>query len=183
MKTNLTPITKKIITVYAVVIGILLLSAIYLRIKIQLFELSGWNAFVFNKSYLIVLPLAAIITFVLSKKITLSSPQQNGANKGKAILVVIMFVINGMLLLSIVHNGAKLYNMYGPKQTQITVKGTIVKVFTKNRIKKRNNKKQFVTIYDQAQQRQIKLESRKIYAINSEFNDTLTKGSLGFLYK
>jgi hypothetical protein len=181
-----TAFTKKIFTAYLVVIGLLLVCAIYLSVTISMFERNNWDAFIFNKSIKFIIPIALAITMLLIRNIDFSNNTNDidaNAKKGRAILFVISLVINAMLLLAIAHLGAKLYNVLGAKQEKVIIEGKIIAVYNNKSIKSKNKRKKQITVYDIAQQREIKFRVKKKYEVDTYFKDTLTKGSLGFLYK
>jgi hypothetical protein len=172
---------KKIIAVYGVVILALLLSAILLRIFFTMYEVLDWSKLLSINSYVVLGVIVFIISYFLVKKIVGSL----GENKKNvfALLLVIALFINAMLLGSAVMHTAKWYNAYCGTQLTIKVEGEITASYTRNKIKKRNKKRNRITVYDNVQQRNIKLETKEKYIVNTQFNDSLTKGSLGLLYK
>ncbi len=183
---KLLPFQKKLLTNYAISLGILLVCAIYLNATIAMYERNGWDYFVFSKSVVFVIPTTLAITMLLMRKINLSSyPNANESNakKGKTILFVIALILNAFLLFAVAHLGAKLYNVHGPKQEQVVVEGNIVSTYNMSAIKAKRKRKRTVTVFDNAQRREIKFSTKSKFESNIYFKDTFTRGSLGFLYK
>jgi hypothetical protein len=181
MKPKIRPIEKKILITYALFLGILLLCNIYLSYNIQQFESTDWNYIMLTKTLLYTIPTTVLITYILIRIITIKKNENN--NKIFIIGFAIAAIFNFALILCTVHIGAKWYNIYGANQKQVLVEGKITNVYTKNKIKKRNNRKYYVTIDAKQLLKEIIMISKKSYTINEVYSETLTKGSLGFFYK
>jgi hypothetical protein len=178
---KLQPYEKKVITIYALIILALLFSAILLRLFFSVYEVVDWSILLSTNSYVILSVFVFIVSYFLVKKM-LAIMSINKKNIF-ILLLIITFIINAMLLASAVMQSAKWFNAYSGTQQVVQVSGQITASYTRNKIKKRNKKRNRITIYDTAQQRDIRLETKRKYVALTMFNDTLIKGSLGFLYK
>ncbi len=191
MKAKLRPKEKKVLLYYAVFFAIILLFNIYLAYSIEQFESTDWNYLIFIKTLLFTIPTSILITLFFTslllippnERISNKNISKSKRRKGLFLGFLLGFIINFTLLISAVHIVAKMYNVYGPSQKEILVEGRIMKVYTKNKIKKRNNRKYYVTIEVLPLQKEIVIISKKKYTVNDLYKETLTLGSLGFLYK
>lgn len=183
---KLSPFSKKVFATYSIIIALTLFCAIYFSLTIEMFELSNWNRFVFDKSAGFAIPAALAATLIVTKKINRSSYSiSNEANvrKGKIMIFAIALIINLAIALAAAHMIIKSYNINGASQEQVVVEGNIVAAYYMKGVKSKRRRKRTITVFDIAQKREIKFSVKKKYEINTYFKDTLTKGSLGFLYK
>jgi amino acid transporter len=186
MKNKLRPIEKKVLIVYAALLAILLICAVYLSLVVELYEVTNWNGTIFTKSLIIILPFSILVSLLFTNKIVAplhSKMPSKNRRKGLVIGFVIATFINFFLMLATVHLVAKLYNIYGPDQKQILVTGEIIEVYNKRKYRKRTKKKNNITIQSNTLHRIVKFEARKKYEKNQFFEEQMTLGSLGFLYK
>jgi hypothetical protein len=186
MKNKLRPLERKVINFYIIFLVLVMLCAIYLSSKIIIFEVTNWDSTIFKQTYFYTIPVVVLITLFLTKLIVLPKNKEDSnsmRSKGFKLGFLIAIFINFMIVQSSVHLFAKFYNIYGPSQKEIIIEGDVVKVYRKHTIKKRNRRKQYVTIFEKKLNKSIKFEIRKPFTSNTYFNETMMQGSLGYLYK
>jgi hypothetical protein len=186
LKEKLKPIEKRGLIVYAILIAFILLCSIFFSVTIKVYEVSDWNNIIFFKTFFFTIPASILITLFFTSLLVIPKNEKIlmlKRRKGLVIGFLFATIINFILLLALVHIGAKFYNIYGPHQQEVFVEGEITNVFIKTKQKRKTNKKYYLTIFSKNLQREIKFEIRKNTVDSGIFKDTLILGSLGFLYK